>query len=294
MVLLAVVSITVPSSIGCKKNESTSAPSAKTAATVKKAPETTKSSTAKSQPSKTKPYDKQAAIAELRQRAVASGRPELIAEPKKPKTSVSKSEIKTLDGGIIELGGIRIDPQQRSAEVPGNVNQTTGIIEYLAVTPMGKTHESVFTLKVEAVHLRLALTMIGLIPQKPKPGERQRATSKNSTTILVRYKARNGQPRERAASRFTYDRSTRKPMPESPWILTWARPEDEASMLLTGSLIATRYDEAAIVNASIDTGNPYAGDSVGLAVNERLVPPKGTPVTVVFIAKPTRTKGAKR
>ena len=46
---------------------------------------------------------------------------------------------------------------------------TTGILEYYAVAPQGKTHESIITYEGFISHVHLALLLIGMEPKPQQP-----------------------------------------------------------------------------------------------------------------------------
>lgn len=196
---------------------------------------------------------------------------------------------KQVGPGLYELGTITLDLKARRATVPGRINMSQGIIEYLAVMDRrGKLHESVLALDVQPSLFQLALILLGLEQSEwapPDPATRQfTGLAKPGDPILMWVEwDRNGKTERVAAEALVFNRETQKPLDGSRWHFTgsfFSRNRFAADV--TGSLVATWFDLRAIVNTAAQAGNPYRGPNLGYEVNAKLVPPVDTPIRLVM------------
>jgi hypothetical protein len=186
--------------------------------------------------------------------------------------------IKPLSNDELMVGDVHVNVAKGVVEAPGSVALREGIVEYLAVTPSGKTYESVLALDVVPLHLRLALTLAGL--REATPEDRHGG---DPLSIQVRWKEPKGGQRSLPATALLVSRSTKRPPASLSWRFTGSDVNaGQITADSTGCLVAVRFDTTALVNTAEDLGNPYRGGEAGLAVNTSLVPPVGTPLTVQF------------
>lgn len=176
------------------------------------------------------------------------------------------------------VGKLIVDTRARTAVCPGRVNQVVGTVEYLAVSPGGKVHESVLVLDVRPLHLQVGLLLLGL---EPKGGLRYQGDTqapKGSPVALSVSWKRGARSVRVPAEQLVWDVVKKRPMEANPWIFSgW--PEDPREIAAEElSLVATYRDPAAILNNALPTGSD---DSV-YKVNQRVIPARGTPVTVTF------------
>ena len=82
------------------------------------------------------------------------------AAAEKPEVDAEKL-VEKLGNNRFKLGDIIIDKNTDSVRFPAKVNMNEGLLELLLCAPYGKTHESLFTTEVDAIHFNLALIMIG-------------------------------------------------------------------------------------------------------------------------------------
>jgi hypothetical protein len=200
-----------------------------------------------------------------------------IRNPKLPPEAEKVSE------GVYRIGRVLLDTKARTVTCPGFVNMLRGPIEYLAVTPTGKRHESVFVLEVDPTHLHVALLLLGLEPggNLRFQGDAHRPAGA-PVEVEVRWSA-GGRDRSARLEESAWDIPKRRPMESHPWVFTGSRITDAGfGAALEGSLIACYNDPYAILNNPLPTG---ADDTV-YKVNERLVPPVKTPVTLILRPAP--------
>jgi hypothetical protein len=189
------------------------------------------------------------------------------------------------------IGQVTVDTAARTAQLPCRVNMQKGMIEYLAVASEGKLHESALRVDAEPLHLHLALLLLGLepgprpryqgdptlpVPAAPPDG----SSSSQSSWVEARVEWRQG-GRERSArlEEWAWDIPARRPMAPVAWLFTGASPPRPGPVLTEQrSIVATYRDPDAVLNNPLPTG----GDDTVYKVNERVVPPVGTPVTLVL------------
>jgi hypothetical protein len=199
-------------------------------------------------------------------------------------------EAEKITENVYRIGRVVLDMKARTVTCDGQVNMRKGMIEYMAVTPVGKRHESVLVLDLAPVHLQVAMLLLGLEaggglryqgdPQAPR-----------GDTVEIRVQWREGgKAREASLEELAWDIPRRRPMAPHAWVFTGlraggdrpparlARPSPAGDW--EGSLIASFHDPDAMFNNPLAEGS----DDTVYKVNERLVPPVGTPVTLTLRA----------
>jgi len=201
--------------------------------------------------------------------------------------------------GRLQVGRIIVDPREATMLIPGRINQTEGIIEYMAVGPQGKLHESVLMLDVHPLHLQVACILLGLkaapLHEQSDPalaivrqGKEEAdpaapSSSEGSQVILEVSWLEDGKLVTRRAEELAYNREQKETMKKGPWVYT-------GSVLFKGvfgaefeqSYIATWPDRSALFNTPLVTQNPYRGEELGLEANFSVLPPKGTPIRLTL------------
>jgi hypothetical protein len=199
-------------------------------------------------------------------------------------SAVAAPQAEKISDHVYRIGHVIVDTKARTATCEGRVNMRKGVIEYLAVPADGKRHESVLVLDGSPVHLQVALLLLDL---EPKGGLRYQGDPQTpqgaAVEVRAEWRAKDGRKRAVRLEEFAWDIPGRRPMEAHPWIFTGARTKDPALM----SFIATYRDPDAILNNPLATGS----DDTVYKANERLVPPVGTRVTLVFRAIDQRPRG---
>ena len=185
------------------------------------------------------------------------------------------------------FAGIQIWEQSRKIAVKGIVNMQDGLVELLATAPGGKEHESVLVLQCNPL---LLYTALGLIALNPAQLTDYRASSAADTLpgdqlfITVTW-MRNGQQHTERAENLVWDKKYDRPMPKTHWVFTGSRfyrnrATGQTIFMAgqTGVLVATYFDADAIINNPL----PERMDDTGYYANSKLLPPRGTEVTVLF------------
>ena len=205
--------------------------------------------------------------------------------------------VKKVGPDLYELGTIALDTKARRVTVPGRINMTQGIIEYLAVMDKrGKLHESALALDVQPSLFQLALILLGLEPGEWSPGnptaQQPPTLAKWGDQVVLWVEwDRAGKTERVSADALVFNRETQKSLEGNRWHFTGSLfSRNVFAADVTGSLIATWLDLRAILNASAQVGNPYRGANLGYEVNSKIVPPLDTPIRLVIEPAERETK----
>lgn len=198
--------------------------------------------------------------------------------------------------------GIDIDLTERRLTLQGAIAIPRGLIELVACTPWGKTHESICTVDVEPQHFKAALLLLGLKdkPQVETFGE-AKALEGDRVVIYLEWEKEGKKERHRAEG-LVLDRSTGSPMEEVGWVFTGSRflklpvylpdkeePEEREVFMASekGSLCTTYHDPDSILDNPLVKG----GDDTIYYANEGLLPPRGTPIRFVVEVAEKESRG---
>lgn len=187
-------------------------------------------------------------------------------------------------------------------EIPGSIAIRQGALEFLAVLPGGKIHESVIVLTGSATEdgpraeglgaaLNSCLMAIGLRPGTPVrilPGGRALPAKGTPVHISVEWNEEKGRVRVRAED-FLWDRERNRSLEPGKWIYVGSFFDVDGYVPdLTGDGVACYSVPTCVVDLADARA---ANDSIFVACGPR-IPPEGTPVTVIFSRdplEPTRT-----
>jgi hypothetical protein len=203
------------------------------------------------------------------------------AKPAQPKVAERPPAIERITEHSYRVGAALIDTAERTVTCPGEINMDEGAIEYLAVAPGGKTHESLLRIDVRPLHLQLALLMIDLEPKNVLTQQGEKTTPQGDPVeIRVRWKDNAGHDQDVRAEDLVADGAPNKQMPRHDWVFTGSRILKAGFQAdLEKSLIAVWHDPAAI----LDNPLPGGGNNAYL-VNTKRTPRRGTRVRVVLRA----------
>lgn len=192
-----------------------------------------------------------------------------------------KSLFKKIADGISRLGNVTLDKNSREITMPGRINMVSGIIEFFACNPMGRTHESLLILDIEPLHLQLALIELGLkygsnLRYQGDP----RAPKGDSLEIFVEWKIAGTKERHRAEELILNDEQKR-PMQKTNWVFTGARVANGVfTAQTTKNIIATMRDPDSIINHPLPGGT---NTTDFYHANPAILPPRGTKVKVIIV-----------
>jgi hypothetical protein len=202
-----------------------------------------------------------------------------LAQGKKP----SAPPVEKITDSVVRVGAVVVDTQARTVTCSGVINMDSGAIEYLAVGPRGKLHESLLRLDVKPMHLQVALLLLGLEPKQILRYQGEKKTPQGAPVeIRVRWKDRAGKEMEARAEELMSEMPGNKPVAGGVWVFTGSRILKEGFEAdLSHSLIAVWHDPAAI----LDNPRP-GGANNAYIVNAKRTPKQGTKIELVLRALP--------
>jgi hypothetical protein len=177
------------------------------------------------------------------------------------------------------VGKLTVDLAAKTATCAGKLNMPRGLIEYFAVAPGGKLHESLLRLDVRPLHLQVGLILLGLEPKGGLSYQGDTAPPKGSPVAVYASWKRGARTVRVPAEELVWAIDHKKPMERGAWVFSGSVVKEGLFVAdEERSLIATLRDPAAIINNVL----PGGSDDTLYKVNERIAPPYGTPVTVTF------------
>ena len=190
-------------------------------------------------------------------------------------------EVVKLREHLYRIGQVTVDTNKREASMNGWVNMNDGLIEYLACSLGGKLHESALVLDVKPTVLQVALILLGLEAESDFQYQGSQSLPKGDPVEIWVEWNQEGETKRVRAEDLVFDTRKNKPMAHTHWVFT-------GSIIHAGrflaevekSLIATYHDPTAIINNPL----PEGADDTVYSVNQKLVPPKDTPITLTIKA----------
>ncbi len=210
-------------------------------------------------------------------------RPILAGQKAGRKTGAASKppQVERITENVYRIGAVIVDTKARTVTCKGVINMDDGAIEYLAVAPGGKTHESLLRLDVRPLHLQVALLMLDLEPKNVLKFQGDPTTPQGAPVeIKIRWHDLKGAEQEARAEELMLDMPAKRPLPPNQWVFTGSRVIKEGFEAdLAKSLVAVYHDPAAILD------NPLSGGVTNsYVVNTKRVPKRGTPVDFVVKA----------
>ncbi|MBU1431233.1 hypothetical protein KKF91_11900 [Myxococcota bacterium] len=215
-----------------------------------------------------------------------------LAEKGKEIEKKGAAPVKKLDAYRIKIGDVFVDRLQRQIKIPCKVNMDKGILEYYACGTEGKLHESVLECMVHPSHIHVGALLIGMEPaQIWKDPERKKSDQVTREGSLVKIFVEVDGQEKRPAEDWLYDRAQGKSPKQGNWHFLgstfWAKQYAADG---TKSIIGLVPDNSVVFEVQNFVGNPYRGENLGYEVNEKTIPKKGTPLTLIIEIE--RAKGA--
>lgn len=187
--------------------------------------------------------------------------------------------------GLFRLGDLTISKTSSSVSLPAVVNMDKGLLEYLLVRKGGKTHESLFRTDVDPSVLQTALLLIGLEgTDRPLTQQGDPETPRgNPVVVTVNYlkdkKMLPLRPEEWIVKKVNGETAS---IGDLSWVFTGSIVRNQRFLAkVEGSIIALYHDPVA----QIDNASPGGESDKVWFVNEKAVPPVGTPVTITIQVK---------
>lgn len=199
--------------------------------------------------------------------------------------------------GIYQIGLLRLDQKAMTLTFPGALNMNQGLLEYLIVTPMGSTHESLLVTDVPPTDIQFAMLLLGAkgsgihtpAPDQAPPPQLDAKYLKTAPRLVgdeilirVKWKA-GGEEKVAPVEDWLINLQNKKTVSRGPWIYNGSMFSGAHFLAQTeGSVAALVTNPAALIN------NPRKGndDDQIWEVNERAVPPVNAPVQIVIQLTP--------
>jgi hypothetical protein len=198
------------------------------------------------------------------------------AQGDKDKKSKKEAPIKKINEYKYEIGNVIIDLKDKEVKIPGVVNMDSGIIEYLAVSKMGKDHESILVLDAEPVNIHTGLLLLNIKPGGD-PGEAN-ILSGDEVELYISWREKNREKKIRAEN-LIFNQVKKAAMQDTHWIFNGSVIRDKRFMAQDEkSIVATFYDKFALINNPLSTRL----DDTSYEVNVLWVPEEKTPITLII------------
>ncbi len=171
------------------------------------------------------------------------------AQPASP-ANPAPPEIKEIRPGIFLAGKVTIDKKQRSISIPVFINMHAGPMEYIVVTPRGKTHESLLRTDAEPLHIQIALLLLDAkgAQGKPVPEDPRLPIPGESVTVELQW-AEGGKVKSAPIEQFVRDSRTKEAMKRGPFTYNGSIVFDGAFLAQRdGSVISLITDQTALIN----------------------------------------------
>jgi hypothetical protein len=207
--------------------------------------------------------------------------------------------------GIFQIGLIRLDQKQHTASFPAKVNMIEGNLEYLLVSTIGATHESLLSTEVQPSDLHFAMLLLGAKgagittpgPEDAAPGQINKGylahapkLKGDNIQIAVKWKAGDAE-KTTPVEDWIFNFQKKKPAPRGPWLYTGSMFSGERFVAQAeGAFAALVTYPGALIN------NPRAGsdDDQVWGPNAKAVPPVETPVEVTITLESAAESPAKK
>lgn len=199
----------------------------------------------------------------------------------------------------VRRGGVVLYPAKKRIEMEGKFVLPEGPVEYFAVTLGGKEYESLIAVDAVPSALHLALIVIGMKPGLTGPkvqGDPENAPTGDPVTVKVKWKDANGVEKIVRAEELCWSNGDRRTMETTPWVFAGSKKEKDPE---TGKeyyvadvqkgLIAVYRDPFAVLDLPLSS----SADDEMYTVNKDLIPPAGTPCTIIIEPAPPIAPPAK-
>lgn len=187
-------------------------------------------------------------------------------------------------GPVVFQPGVWIDWQRREVQVQTRVVLRAGPLEFLACLA-GKEHESVVRFEASAVHLYMALGLLGLLPGHPPTWDPQSgAYGPPAGDLLDLSWQWHEQGRTRIAEAYDWLRDVEyaRPPLARPWVFAGSikLPDGGLAADLSGVGVALVDFPDSLI--SLSRRHPSRYGALWAEANTPAIPPVGTPVRLVM------------
>ncbi len=199
--------------------------------------------------------------------------------------------IREISPGVLQVGGVKLEKVARRVSFPAKLNMNEGPLEYMLVTTMGKTHESVLRTDIEPHHLQIAMLLLGAKGMQAAPltnapsggpitqgpgAERNPPLPGEPVSIEVAWTV-DGKVQRKSIEEMVFNKRAKEPMSRGPFTFTGSRVWQGKFVAQTeGSLFALITDPDAVFN----NPRPRRDEDDTWIVRKQDVPPVDTVVEV--------------
>ena len=222
---------------------------------------------------------------------LAVGPTSLVGEPP-PATSRPAQPLTTgaARGPVLFQRGVWIDWTRHEVQVETRVVLRAGALEFLACWP-GKEHESIVRCEASAVHVYMALGLVGLLPGHPPEPDPETDAYGPPTGDLIDISFRweeDGRSRTLDAWQWLREIEYERTPLARPWIFAGSQRLSDGSLSVdktgVGVALVDFPDSLVCVTRRYSSRN----SELWAEANTPVIPPEGTPVRMVLRAATAR------
>lgn len=197
----------------------------------------------------------------------------------------AESPVREVSPGVVAVGIVRVDKAARQLSFPATVNMTGGAVEYVVVTESGKTHESVFTTDAAPKDIHIAALLLGIRDATELPATNQPPALRGDAVQVTVSWAGNDRPRAVPVEECVRHAETGLPLAPGPWVYNGSELRNgRFAAQHEGSILSIIDDVEALMN----NPRPERENDDVWRPNEKIVPAKGTVVTITFGPAPVK------
>ena len=191
-----------------------------------------------------------------------------------PAAGATTNLVQQIDANTLQIGLVRLEIKERRLTFPASVNMVAGPIEYVAVSAIGKLHESIFKTSAEPIHLHTAAMLLF-----PEPISTNTAPPVGISVTIA--------DQSRPVEDFIDNTVPEKRLVSDQWRYLGSR-------LVDGTFIAQRDGSIISIIADPDalaqSGRVTPDDDENWRPRQAMLPPIGTPVKIVLTFAPRAPK----
>lgn len=192
--------------------------------------------------------------------------------------------------GILNLPGLEVDTKTGTVSLEAEVCLSSGILEYLVCLPNSFEHESIFLTRVkpELLHMGLILIKSRPLTRENRSGSMKKLTDKQSRLKIEVEWSQGGKTTKVALNQLLIDRSRqdKTTFATDAWFFAGSFFTDKNiyAANIHMSLISLQQHPASVIHYGEESEDPYRSRRGGFAVNDKVCPPVGTKVKLIFSA----------
>ncbi len=186
--------------------------------------------------------------------------------------------------------GVTIDWSKPAVRVSGSVVLRAGPLEFLACFP-GKEHESIVLLEASAVHVYMALGLIGLSPGQPPTWDEDRGVFRRPIGDLVDVSFEWGpadRPQKAEANRWLREIEYARPPLSRPWVFAGSRRLNDGTLAADHSGAGVALVSFSDSLLALSRSRSSRDVDLWVEANADAIPPERTPVRLVL--RPARPR----